>query len=518
MSLLGYVSRPRIASVRGCAWDSRLGGLPSFFEAPYAHPTCGRCGRALFLVLQLYSPTELERTLHVWGCNSSRCNRASRLAANATGAWVVRRSQGGAAPAPAPAAAVAPAAAATSGAWGDAGDWGDGVEAEAAGAPELTELLHALPIVETPPSVAAAAPQLPPPPSPLDVFCFPAFEVATCEEAHESGGAGLSGDGEEEEDDDDELGAGGAGGDAAATAHARALYTAYQRSEAALTDGAADGGDGTRAGAAREGGDDDGDSDSSEGAPTGGGGGGRSSRRGTAGDGGGGGIGVGGGGERYEQVPERVRYALRFQSRIAQLPSQVVRYSYAGEPSWPCVPWKAPPASAAAPSQARHQRAARPGRAAGEGGGINGWPVPPCASCGSPRVFELQIMPHALTLLRVDELTAEALAEGAGTSASAEAEMEGAVDREVVQSSSGSRAVQCSSGSQAVQSSSSIPQAVPTLTAATQAAGGEEETPAAPPSVDFSAGGMDWATVLVYVCPLACDGSRDEVAVVVPEV
>jgi hypothetical protein len=105
----------------------------------------------------------------------------------------------------------------------------------------------------------------------------------------------------------------------------------------------------------------------------------------------------------------------------------------------------------------------------------------------------MQLLPQALALLRVDEHTTEALQQqGQGQQPAAAAV--------------GGRRSGGSGGS----------------TALPPAATGGGEGPAAAPAaaraltpLDAS-GGMDWATVLVYVCPRSCDASHEEVAVVVP--
>ena len=517
--MLGYISsHPRPASVRGQAWDSRLGGLPSYFADPEERPCCRRCGSALFLVLQLYSPTDLERTLHVYGCNSSCCNRASRLAGDARGAWVVRRSQGG----PASTAAAEPEAAAglptmsaSSGAWGDAGDWDDsghaGADAWAAAGSGLASVAAPLSKAATSHATASAlvadaggyattsavvvdsggaASLRPPPASPLDALRFPAFDIITCEDVRDGDEpADCSDLGADHSDDEDEEDLCGGGSGDAATAHARALYAAYQRSEG-------DGGD--AAGESRGEADGNNDSDASgdpqsPSARSGGGGfAGRSAGGNGGGAGGGGACSDRGGAELYEKVPERVRYALRFQSRLAQLPSQVVRYAYDGEPMWPCPPRPlfadAPQRRQAARAWQRPARVHSDGSARGDTGGSGDELVPPCGGCGSRRVFELQLMPHALSVLRVDELTVEAIL---GT-----------------QPLTHSSAMERGATRDADEAAAS---AVP----ASGMAPSVDALQRAKLPLDLTAGGMDWATVLIFVCPLACAESREEVAVVV---
>lgn len=77
-------------------------------------------------------------------------------------------------------------------------------------------------------------------------------------------------------------------------------------------------------------------------------------------------------GESYEQViPHSMDEAFyKFEKQISKDPWQVVRYEWQGSPLLP---------SSAAQSQ-----------------------VPPCSICGSPRVFELQLMPSMIHLLKTE--------------------------------------------------------------------------------------------------------------------
>jgi hypothetical protein len=74
-------------------------------------------------------------------------------------------------------------------------------------------------------------------------------------------------------------------------------------------------------------------------------------------------------GDVYEDTPAAEAAMLAFQSRMQRRPAQLMRYEYGGEPLW-CVPGPVPTA-------------------------------PPCA-CGSPRIFELQLMPELLVHLRAE--------------------------------------------------------------------------------------------------------------------
>ena len=74
--------------------------------------------------------------------------------------------------------------------------------------------------------------------------------------------------------------------------------------------------------------------------------------------------------DSYERLPAPMRAMLRFQRAVQRCPRQVVRYAYGGKPLWSVAQ---PPAC-----------------------------CPPTCVCGAPRTFELQLMPAALYVLRVD--------------------------------------------------------------------------------------------------------------------
>ena len=107
---------------------------------------------------------------------------------------------------------------------------------------------------------------------------------------------------------------------------------------------------------------------------------------------------------------------------------------------------------------------------------------PPCPGCGSPRAFELQLMPALLFGLKVESF-AEASPKAAGAAAAGAA----AVD-----------------------------------------AGGPTEAGADPPAPGGPTGGraplppelrgMDWGTVAVYACSKSCSTSEEEFVVVQPPI
>eukprot|EP00850_Spirogloea_muscicola_P024008 SM000421S16087 [mRNA] locus=s421:8359:11257:- [translate_table: standard] len=84
-------------------------------------------------------------------------------------------------------------------------------------------------------------------------------------------------------------------------------------------------------------------------------------------------------GEVYEhdQALSADRSYLRFKKRIDRSPEQCLRYAFRGEPVWP--------GAQAVP------------------------PLPPCPSCGAPRVFELQLMPPLVYFLEEAMLTTDAI-------------------------------------------------------------------------------------------------------------
>lgn len=87
-----------------------------------------------------------------------------------------------------------------------------------------------------------------------------------------------------------------------------------------------------------------------------------------------------GGEESYEKAKAKHGDAVfsSFMKRISLCPEQVLRYSWSGTPLFIMEP----------PSNINQT-------------------VPPCAHCGSPRVFEFQLMPALVSLLRSAHLTSE---------------------------------------------------------------------------------------------------------------
>ena len=157
-------------------------------------------------------------------------------------------------------------------------------------------------------------------------------------------------------------------------------------------------------------------------------------------------------------APGAVGPLRRFQRRLAREPSQVLRYAWDAAPLW----------AGAAPADARRVRAAR----RGAGGGKDGT----CRHCGAKRVFELQLMPQLLHLLRVED---------------------GVVIPEEVRKVKGIAApVVATDGDGERRKPAPAPSAAPRLSLA-------------------SCGDcMDWAAVAVYSCEQSCGASGEEIAVV----
>lgn len=87
----------------------------------------------------------------------------------------------------------------------------------------------------------------------------------------------------------------------------------------------------------------------------------------------------------------------KFASRLSQNPEQVLRYELGGSPllystndaAGKLLSSQATRTATTAKIQLRASR--------------DGPRLPPCENCGAKRVFELQLVPHAITMLEVDE-------------------------------------------------------------------------------------------------------------------
>lgn len=101
--------------------------------------------------------------------------------------------------------------------------------------------------------------------------------------------------------------------------------------------------------------------------------------------------------ERFESTIDRT--FQRFADRLGQNPDQVLRYHFRGTPllySRSDVVGKL-----LEPQALLNSGDARPTAATARGIGSTG--IPNCSNCGAPRVFELQLTPHAITELEVGD-------------------------------------------------------------------------------------------------------------------
>lgn len=409
---VGYVnawshpSRPGAAGI----YSNFIGGVPRT-ASPLAYPLCGGCGSPLFLVLQLYAPTDRERFLYIFGCNKHAC-------ADAPDAFVALRTLGGvvavveeeeeatAAPDDAMAAAVTDewGSGGGGGGWGAASEWEAAADAigGAASVALLAATTAALSISSSATTVAPVPAPVPAParqikqtrgrdalpPTPAAPPAFPCFIVETAYGKGESFGGGAASESESDSDDEavcvssttapsshfTSISRSSSSRATADWAYAQRLLEAYNAREAIESEcGGGGGGDGVGGeaafAAAEEAADNNNTKNGAAGASA-------EEEEEVADERGGvsGGSGSGGGGERYEKTPAKLRYLLRFQRRVARFPTQVLRYVWdaPGDVLWPVPP------------------AARPR-------------APPPCKCGAPRRLEVQIMPTVLFGLGVDD-------------------------------------------------------------------------------------------------------------------
>lgn len=90
----------------------------------------------------------------------------------------------------------------------------------------------------------------------------------------------------------------------------------------------------------------------------------------------------------------------KFADRLAQNPEQVIRYEFKGQPL--LYSKNDTVGKLLAPSHAQNAKVA-----AGQGPG--GGRMPRCENCGSGRVFEVQLTPHAITELEAEDLSLEGM-------------------------------------------------------------------------------------------------------------
>ena len=81
---IGYVDEWKQCKSEITPHDTHIGGKPVYFTAPSTNgngnsntyikrPLCTLCKKPLYLVVQLYAPTERDRSLLVYGCNNGTC-------------------------------------------------------------------------------------------------------------------------------------------------------------------------------------------------------------------------------------------------------------------------------------------------------------------------------------------------------------------------------------------------------------------------------------------------------------
>lgn len=367
------------------AYSSFVGGVPHNSLPLSSIPTCGACGKQLYLVLQLYAPTDRERHLLIFGCNSSAC-------IGVPGSWAAVRTQGAKIPEPAVADARPPAAGEPSSwgfggsedaGWGAASDW-EAAANDADAGTALARLTAQAATLSMSPAPADAAPAQPVHRAParraprqsradddrLQFACF-AVETAYGEPRCDASDS----ESDSDEGDDGRLGGRRETMTASATSrpqrvsadwqHAQRLLEEYHAREALEQNSSAGQEDSLAQPPSAEAGDSASDDDAahSEGEPD---------QRGRAGDRG---VARGdGGGEKYEKTPAKQRYLIRFQRRVSLIPTQVVRYVWDAPSD---VLWPVPPN-------------ARPR-------------APPLCVCGAQRKLELQVLPTVLFGLKVDD-------------------------------------------------------------------------------------------------------------------
>lgn len=528
MSQLGYAtSKSALGRASIDAFSTRAGGLPVYFERPLERPTCRSCDCPLFLVAQIYAPTDRDRSLLIFGCNSVLCNGfgSDSPALRTPGAlWTVQRTQASAPYKLDSATAEHPPAQplVETDPWGAVGAWGD---AEPLATP-------ALPLA-TPGAIESLAtaqhtPSVTPPASPLDRIHFPAFAIATFDDVEDEGeGDGgsdgdsiSSADGAKAEDDSQrwrsyeewraaagqdaeevigggrrgDRGGGGGGhelraaeGDSddgigeddgsgaeeiagLATGMSEALALAEaDDSRRRRTNWAASAAPGSWSapGEGRS-------ARSSPAAPAAR----RDARPPRAAAAAGAGRGASEAGDAYEALPAETRFMLRWQSWLKHSGHPCVRYAYGLAPRWPVPPTDVLIAGA----------------------------VPPCA-CGRARVFELQILPAILSVLSVDEYTSTE----PGTRGVSKAP-----------AGKGGVTTPAAGGAASEAGSTAGGRAPPEKggpVAGHAGGGGSRRVGGGPDSAGprlVVGGGMDFSSVLVYSCPESCVVSSVEVAIVIP--
>ncbi|KAI7406288.1 hypothetical protein KC332_g8242, partial [Hortaea werneckii] len=106
----------------------------------------------------------------------------------------------------------------------------------------------------------------------------------------------------------------------------------------------------------------------------------------------------------------------RFADRLAQNPEQILRYEFGGQPllysKTDAVGKLLVPSndnSGGGGGKVQMGKRNNDGSSTPSSSSFSSSKIPPCASCGAARVFELQLTPHAITELEAEELSVEGM-------------------------------------------------------------------------------------------------------------
>ena len=329
---------------------SKIGGRPSYFvpQEKQQSPTCANCNDELYLLMQLYLPTE-RKTLHVLSCNRASCYTFdSSFSVGGGGAVCCQRSN----ETIAPENIVVPTLdqdvfATTELPWDSLATSGTDTDWDVKESDDTDNLEDMLEQLEFQgPKGIGIKPKKATKKSSISSnvgVSFSCYELST---QQENMAMKIT---ENDDDDDDDVGISSGASDAKIRAML-ARYMAEEDDEEILT--------------ALKGGNNN---------SSGGGGGGARGRR-----------------EKDERLSADDRALFVFTDRIQRAPRQVVRYAKGGEPLW-SVPL---PKTQLLPNR----------RGTHHLNGEEDFLKVPACPCGADRVFECQLMPSLLHVLRVDKL------------------------------------------------------------------------------------------------------------------